>query len=410
MFTERKDYNKVITVKLVIPSRCNAKCPFCYNKDKQISCDKQQFLDNFINSLDDIICRIGDKNPISVDITGGEPTLDPELLAKVLIKLKQYDIKSRVLRTTITTNGTNLKEVIPFMKGVIDYVNISIHDWRPFRREDILGFCITGIQYKDMIKALNDIGITVSACAVIYRKIPNFAKSTDNFIDWAKEVGFISVRFRCDVFWEESDVFDTYLIDSKKDTEQFDVIDYENTSDSHWCRLRRKDKMRVFFLHGVLDTSLKTKGIVNPETGSSILIKDNGDTTTAASLLSQQKTLSNGKVVEESIESDTYTVRKNLIVDEITINKHKLNPDIYELSDMRKLFNNEEQAIGNLTFCTTVLVKAWEQNLKKWVLIRRPMRIPIFSPMLNLPDTPKNTDIKADIKSEITDFTERSDE
>ena len=156
--------------------------------------------------------------------------------------------------------------------------------------------------------------------------------------------------------------------------------------------------------------TLKTKGIVNPETGSSILIKDNGDTTTAASLLSQQKTLSNGKVGEESIESDTYTVRKNLIVDEITINKHKLNPDIYELSDMRKLFNNEEQAIGNLTFCTTVLVKAWEQNLKKWVLIRRPMRIPIFSPMLNLPDTPKNTDIKADIKSEITDFTERSDE
>ena len=38
------------------------------------------------------------------------------------------------------------------------------------------------------------------------------------------------------------------------------------------------------------------------------------------------------------------------------------------------------------------------------------MRIPIFSPMLNLPDTPKNADIKADIKTEITDFTERSDE
>ena len=261
MFVERKDYNKVITVKLVIPSRCNAKCPFCYNKDKRISCDKQQFLDNFINSLDDIICRIGDKNPISVDITGGEPTLDPELLAKVLMKLKQYDIKSKVLRTTVTTNGTNLKEVIPFMKGVIDYVNISIHDWRPFRREDILGFCITGIQYKDMIKALNDIGITVSACAVIYRKLPNFAKWRDNFIDWAKEVGFISVRFRCDVFWEEPDIFDTYLVDSKNDTNQFDVIDYENTTDSHWCRLRRKDKMRVFFLHGVLDTSLKTKGI-----------------------------------------------------------------------------------------------------------------------------------------------------
>ena len=49
MFVERKDCN-------------NAKCPFCYNKDKRISFDKQQFLDNFIDSLDDIICRIGDKN------------------------------------------------------------------------------------------------------------------------------------------------------------------------------------------------------------------------------------------------------------------------------------------------------------------------------------------------------------
>lgn len=47
---------------------------------------------------------------------------------------------------------------------------------------------------------------------------------------------------------------------SKNDS-KFDIINYENTTDSHWCRLRRKDKMRIFFLHGVLDTSIKTKGI-----------------------------------------------------------------------------------------------------------------------------------------------------
>ena len=38
-YIERKDYNKVITVKLVIPGGCNAKCPFCYNKDKDMSCE-----------------------------------------------------------------------------------------------------------------------------------------------------------------------------------------------------------------------------------------------------------------------------------------------------------------------------------------------------------------------------------
>ena len=40
MFAEREDYNKVITVKLVIPGGCNAKCPFCYDQEKVRSCDE----------------------------------------------------------------------------------------------------------------------------------------------------------------------------------------------------------------------------------------------------------------------------------------------------------------------------------------------------------------------------------
>lgn len=149
-YIERKDYNKVITVKLVIPGGCNAKCSFCYNKDKDMSCDKQQFLDNFTESLDDIITRIGDKNPISVDITGGEPTLDPEYLSKVFIKLKEFNIKSKVLRVTMTTNGTHLKEVISYMKDIVDYVNISIKDkMRVFFLHGVLDTSIKtkGIEY-----------------------------------------------------------------------------------------------------------------------------------------------------------------------------------------------------------------------------------------------------------------------
>lgn len=260
-YIERKDYNKVITIKLVIPGGCNAKCPFCYNKDKDMSCDKEQFLNNFLGSLDNIIRKIGNKNPISVDITGNEPTLDPEFLSLVLIKLKSYNIKSKVLRTTMTTNGTNLIKVIPYMKGVIDYVNISVHDWRPAERKDILGFCMNDTDYKNIVNQLNSIGITVSACAVIFKEITHFEKWRDFFIDWAKEIGFIAVRFRCNVFWKNTETFDSYLMSSMSETDKFEVITYEDTTDSHWCRLRRKDKMRVFFLHGVLDTSIKTKGI-----------------------------------------------------------------------------------------------------------------------------------------------------
>ena len=261
MFTEREDYNKVITIKLVIPGGCNAKCPFCYDQGKARSCDKQKFLDNFITSLNDIMIRIGDKNPVSLDITGGEPTLDVKFLSEILTKLKEYDIKSKVLRVTLTTNGTHLKEVAPYMKDVVDYVNISVHDWMPLHRKEILGFYFNAEEYREMIQALNDVGITVSASAVIYKKIPLFTNWRDFFIKWAKEIGFIAVRFRCDVFWDEAHIFDEYLLESKNDTDQFDTITYENTSDSHWLRLRRKDGMRIFFLHGVADTSLKTKGI-----------------------------------------------------------------------------------------------------------------------------------------------------
>lgn len=260
MFVERKDYNKVITVKLVIPSGCNAKCPFCYNKDKNITCNKQQFLDNFIPSLDNLLNEIGDKNEVSVDITGGEPTLNPEFLIAILNKLKEYDIKSKVLRTTMTTNGVNLDKVIPYLEGVIDYINISVHDYRLLIRNDIMGFDTTTINYGKIVRKLSNIGIPCSVCAVIYKEIPNFKRWRDNFILFAKEAGFVALRFRCNVFWNDTDLFDKYLLESMNEN-QFQVITYENTTDSHWCRLRMEDKFRVFFLHGVLDTSILTKGI-----------------------------------------------------------------------------------------------------------------------------------------------------
>ena len=261
MFIERIDYNKVITIKLVIPGGCNAKCPFCYNKDKKMTCNKAQFLDNFIPSLDNLLNKIEDKNEVSVDITGGEPTLDYEFLIQVLTKLREYNIKSRVLRTTMTTNGVNLDKVIPYLEGVIDYINISIHSHKCEERYEITGMKFTEYDYFQLVQKLKAVGIDTSASAVIYKDIPNFNSWRDDFIFWARTNGFKAIRFRCDVFWKDAEIFDNYLLSAKYDN-RFDVITYENTTDSHWLRLRDKETgFRVFFLHGVLDTSLLTKGI-----------------------------------------------------------------------------------------------------------------------------------------------------
>lgn len=264
MFVERKEYNNVITVKLVVPTGCNAKCSFCYNKDKKFcERDKEEFLTHFIDSFLELYNKIDGKNPISLDITGGEPTLDIDLFCKIMERLQENDIPSKVCRITLTTNGKHLLECAPFMAGIVNYVNISVHDFHLERRREIFGLDYsipTSIDYAKMIEALNIFGITVSASAVIHKRIPNFRRWRDDFIVWAKSLGFIAIRFRCDVFWNEAEWFDCYITQAITDP-KFQVLVHEETPDSYWCRLRMEDKFRVFFLHGVLDTSLKTKGI-----------------------------------------------------------------------------------------------------------------------------------------------------
>lgn len=262
-YIERKDYNKVISVKLVVPGSCNARCEFCYMKDYRdiMEHNDDSFFNNYLSSLRNLIEKIDGKNPISLDITGNEPTLNVERLKRILCELKESGLKNKFCRVTMTTNGTNLKEIIPYLDGVVDYVNISVHDYSLENRQKIMGFkTFTQNEYRELINQLNNIGVTVSATAVIYRPINDFKQWFDSFVEWCENTGFISLRLRCDVFWKQNYLFDEYM-EYGLNNKDYSVITHENTTDSHWCRLRKYNKFRVFFLKGVLDTSLLTKGI-----------------------------------------------------------------------------------------------------------------------------------------------------
>lgn len=148
-------------------------------------------------------------------------------------------------------------------------------------------------------------------------------------------------------------------------------------------------------------------GLVNEKTGSSILLDRSGNISLTPSTTVQYKLqYATGHSTEISIESNTITNRKNIIADEIVFNKHKFNPQFYELTNMKRYLNDETRAIGNLTICGTVLVKAWDQNLEKWVLIRRPIRTPMFSNSLNLPSCPAGMDIEDNITDYINQMNE----
>ena len=68
---------------------------------------------------------------------------------------------------------------------------------------------------------------------------------------------------------------------------------------------------------------------------------------------------------------------------------------------MKKFQGDPTMAIGNLTMCGTVLVKAWEPTLQKWVLIRRPIRTPIFSNLLPLVGAHEGMGLDDNISEEI---------
>ncbi len=139
---------------------------------------------------------------------------------------------------------------------------------------------------------------------------------------------------------------------------------------------------------------MSEQGIVNEITGSAVVVRKDGQINMTPSKYASVHMNPNGRITEQAMEKETIANRQKFTVDEILVNEHKLNPQLWELADMRaqKLLINQNAIVGNLTLSGHVLVKAWEPNLKRYMLIRRPWRGPMFGPLLNVPEI--NTAIK----------------
>lgn len=162
-------------------------------------------------------------------------------------------------------------------------------------------------------------------------------------------------------------------------------------------------------LNDVMDSSeylsrQEDKGIINPETGAGVSINANGDINLSSSEWSQYKMSNAGVATEVSMQSNTITNTKNLRVDNLAINRHRINPALWELTDFKKIDGSNAMVVGNLTMTGTVLVKAWEPSLKKYVLIRRPVRMPLFSTTLDIPDAPENLNVDTNIGKDLAEY------
>jgi len=146
------------------------------------------------------------------------------------------------------------------MIGVVDYVNISVHDYDQTRRNNIFGtYNPKDSDYRDMIKILLDNGIKATAISVIYNEIYNFKDWSDSFIKWSENIGFVSLRFRHNVYSDENKFLD-YMMQTVQE-EKFYVMEQDATPDSTWYILSTKSGFLLYFLKGVIDTYNVSPGI-----------------------------------------------------------------------------------------------------------------------------------------------------
>ena len=254
----RKDFNNVVTVKLIIPTGCNAKCGFCYNNEYKINNTKEIFLSNLDSSITEVISAISPHFPVSLDITGGEPTLDVEFLKVVLRKLRLHPLITKFCRITLNTNGFNLDKIYYDLQGLVNYVNISTHHFDQEKRKEIFkSYNQTINDYKNIVLNLLSVGIDTSTICVIHKEINDFELFNNEYVKWCKDVGFVSLRYRSNGFDKTID-FNKYM---RQTINKYHLIQIEETNDSTWCRLSDSDGFFIFFLNGVLNTFNVSKGI-----------------------------------------------------------------------------------------------------------------------------------------------------
>ncbi len=101
---------------------CNMRCPFCHNASLVVRADEQKMYTN-----EELLAFLRKRQGIldGVAITGGEPTLMPELA------IFMEDVRGLGYKIKLDTNGTRPKVLRDLItRGLVDYVAMDIKNCR----------------------------------------------------------------------------------------------------------------------------------------------------------------------------------------------------------------------------------------------------------------------------------------
>lgn len=253
-----------LSVKVVLPGYCQAHCPFCFN-NLTLSTQKhdyEMFFKNLIESLDMIFNNINNR-PISIDITGNEPTFYIEIFSRLMKIISKY--KSKIDKVVLTSNGFNLEKCLIHMKNVVDIVNISVHHYDYDIRKMI--FKTASIpndnDLKRVINTLEKYNISSTAVSVLYKEFEIFKDFYHKFMNWAKELGFKDIRMRSNFCADDKFIND--IIDTKFECEKLNSVNGLTTK----IITDKESGFETYILKGVPDL---TEYVI----GAELVIDDDG--------------------------------------------------------------------------------------------------------------------------------------
>ena len=167
------DYPKNIAC-VVFTAGCNMNCWYCHNHDL-ISETKGEIDEEYVFSLLEERKKFLD----GVVITGGEPTLQPDL-TEFIKKVKAIGLKVK-----LDTNGTNLSVVKNLVNaGFLDYIAMDVK--APLSKYSVITSVPNIQEIKDSIEYIKN-------CGVDYEFRTTFAPNltSDDIKQLVKDIGFV---------------------------------------------------------------------------------------------------------------------------------------------------------------------------------------------------------------------------
>lgn len=122
-----KSYIKALCLNIV--HDCNLKCKYCFADEGEYKgCRKMMSADTGKKAIDFVIKNSGSRKHIEIDLFGGEPLMAMEVIKEIVRYARdQEKIFNKVIRFTMTTNGTLLNdEIIKYIDQNMGNIVLSI--------------------------------------------------------------------------------------------------------------------------------------------------------------------------------------------------------------------------------------------------------------------------------------------